>query len=132
MKPPRRAAFKRNLLDLDELVDSIKENAVVVFDWKSPIHLRLIVDGNWTDLWPTTGKWYDFRSKQTGSGVASMGELISSRIDSRPFTLSHVPLPPATFPPRPPRPTFQPDEPLDELPTFRSSNLDDDQPPWSG
>lgn len=106
MKPGKRAKQKKTLLDLDALVAELKEHAEVSFDWKSPIHLRLTVDGLWTDLWPTTGRWYDFTSRSSGVDIEALSQLINSRIDFRPFTLTHVPLPPPEVikPPKEPKP----------------------------
>lgn len=95
MKANKKAAMKSNLLDLDASVGTLKEHSDVSLDWKSPIHLRMVVDGKWTDFWPTTGRWYDFTSGEKGTGVEAMMACVSKRIDTRPFVLSHVPQPPA-------------------------------------
>jgi len=49
----------------------------VVFDWKSGIHLRIKLDGQWTDFWPTTGKWYNPYKFKRGSDARTLVEFLS-------------------------------------------------------
>jgi hypothetical protein len=140
MKALRKATYKRTMLDLDEWVASVQGHADVIFDWKSQIHLRLIIDGYWLDLWPTTGKWYDFYFKRSGTGIQSMSESVGQRLDTRPFVLSFVPHPPSEPPAKQPRPHVQPPPEEERLFTPSEMALDptfdvdaanqDDLAPW--
>ena len=94
MKALKRKLYEDSLMALDQRIPEWREHAKVATEWKSPIHLRIIVDGLWTDFWPTTGRWYDFPSRRKGQGVASMAEQIGTRINSRPFALEHISPPP--------------------------------------
>jgi len=133
MKPQKESVMKTNLINLDQFVETIKDHCSLDFQWKSPIHLRIIIDGKWTDFWPTTGRWYDFHSKNSGSGVDSLSEIVSKRLDTRPFVLSFVPMPPKDQP----KPIESNEERLflpNELhidPSFVPNQFsDDDEPPW--
>lgn len=54
-----------------------------VFDWKSSIHLRITLDGQWTDFWPTTGKWYDPTRSAKGSSVETLINILRMKTGTK-------------------------------------------------
>lgn len=126
----KRVKFDQNLRELDDFIEKLKPIYTGRIEWKSPIHMRLTVNGDWTDFWPTTGTWMHLASRTKDKGVASLSKFILDLLE-RPHKLINIPPPPVRkTKPTPPLANSFLDDTLD-MPSDDCVDTNPDTPPWT-
>lgn len=77
--------MNRNMEALNAFVDKAEQVSDIRLEFKSPIHVRITIDGKWIDFWPTTSKWYDPVRSAKGDSVETLINILNMKtgIDNR-------------------------------------------------
>lgn len=76
MKTNKQSVMNKNMDVLEAFIMEFRKTDPIRLEYKSDVHVRITIDRDWTDFWPTTGKWYNPSKNARGLDVQSLLEFL--------------------------------------------------------